>query len=128
MSIRLPTNNATNANTSASASQQKIDSQLSQAHKTLLNGVNDLVQRFDTRGGEQLFRSFSLTLTLEGADAGANFLKKYEGSINQLSGPQQSAFRSLLGDAREVSALQAESKRLSGLSSLQQLLSTMTTA
>lgn len=110
---------------SVSAQQQQVASQLQQAQQTMRHGVNDLVQRFDSTSGEHLFRSFALTLNLEGADAGARFLRANEGSIGQLTQPQQAAFRSLFSDAKEVAALQAEQKRLSGLQSLQQLLASV---
>ncbi len=106
-----------------SIQQQRVSSELGKATKSLQMGLNELVDRFDTRAGEQLFRSFGLTLSLQGADAGQRFLKDNAGSIGQLSSSQQSAFRSLMGDATEVAALRSESARLSTLPSLQQLLS-----
>ena len=105
-----------------SIQQQRVSSELGKATKQLQMGLNELVERFDTKQGEHLFRSFGLTVSLQGADAGQRFLKDNAGSIGQLAPNQQAAFRSLMGDANEVAALRAESQRLSSLPSLQSLL------
>lgn len=106
-----------------SIQQQRVDTELGKATKNLQHGINELVERFDSRAGEHLFRSFGLTLSLQGADAGQRFLKDNAGSIGQLAPNQQAAFRSLLSDANDVAALRAESQRLSSLPSLEALLS-----
>ena len=110
-------------NNSPSIQQQRISTELGKATKSLQMGINELVDRFDTRAGEQLFRSFGLTVSLQGADAGQRFLKDNAGSIGQLPTAQKAAFSSLMSDANEVAALRAESTRLANLPSLAQLLS-----
>ncbi len=82
-----------------------------------------LLGRFDTRAGEQLFRSFTSALTLFGAEAGARFMTENAGSIRSLSSSQQAAFSSVLSDAKDVAFLRQEATRLANLPSLEALLS-----
>ena len=102
--------------------QQRVNDELGKATRSLQMGLSELAERFDTRVGEQLFRAFGLTLSLQGADAGEHFLRDHSGTIGAMAPAQQAAFRSLLSDAKEVAALRAESARLSTLPSLQALL------
>jgi hypothetical protein len=102
--------------------QQRVTDELGKATRSLHMGINELVDRFDTRVGEQLFRAFGLTLTLEGAHAGERFLREHSDSIGAMSPSQQAAFRSVLSDSKEVAALKDESARLATLPSLQALL------
>jgi hypothetical protein len=104
-----------------SAAQHRVSSELGKATRALQMGMNELVERFDTRVGEKLFRSFGLTVSLQGSDAGARFLNDHAGTIAQMPAAQRSAFSSLMSDARDVDALKNEAARLSQLQSLQAL-------
>lgn len=105
-----------------SAAQQRVSTELGKATRALQMGMNELVERFDSRVGEQLFRSFGLTVSLSGSDAGARFLNDHAGTIAQMPAAQRAAFSSLMSDAREVDGLKSEAARLSQLQSLQALL------
>jgi hypothetical protein len=105
-----------------SAAQQRVGNDLGKATRALQMGMNELVERFDSRVGEQLFRSFGLTVSLSGSDAGARFLNDHAGTIAQMPAAQRAAFSSLMSDAREVDGLKSEAARLSQLQSLQALL------
>ena len=112
-------------NNITSAAQARITSDLGKATRALQLGMNELVERFDTRVGEQLFRSFGLTVSLQGSDAGARFLNDHAGTIAQMPAPQRAAFSSLMSDAREVDGLKNEAARLSQRQSLQALLASV---
>jgi hypothetical protein len=108
---------------SVSGQQSRINGELQKATHQLRIGLTELLGRFDTRAGEQLFRSFTSALTLFGAEAGARFMTENAGSIRSLSSSQQAAFSSVLSDAKDVAFLRQEATRLANLPSLEALLS-----
>jgi len=112
--------------TSTQLAQVKTD--LKSAERGLKLGMQEFLGRFDTASSAQMFQSFTLQLSLFGADAGARFLDEHRPQLASMPEHLRMAFTGLMGDAREVDALRGEVKRLTGLQSVERLLSTMQAA
>ncbi len=99
-----------------------LTTELGKAQQSLTRGLQQEAHAFDTHSARTLFNTFSLALTLKGADSGAAVLQNFSAQIEQLPEPQQRALRGLLGDARELQAMHLEVDRLTGLKGVQALL------
>jgi hypothetical protein len=110
---------------SPSTQLAQVKGDLQAAERGLKLGMREFLGRFDTAASAHMFQSFTLQLSLFGADAGARFLDEHRPQLAAMPEHLRAMFTGLMGDAREVDALRGEVKRLTGLQSVERLLSTM---
>jgi hypothetical protein len=96
---------------------QIAEARVTTATKALHQTIAEHTKGFDDAQGLHLFRSLSLTATLQGHDAARAWFGEHGAEIERLPPPQQRLFSEVMRRSEDVARLSEEVDRVSRLAS-----------